>query len=888
MADRSIIVRLRADISDFRRQMGDASSVIERNSAHISNLSNQIGAMGLAMVAVAGIAVARFADFDAAMSNVAATGDDARGSLDELRDAALDAGQRTVYSATEAAGAIEELAKAGVAAEDILGGGLDGALDLAAAGSIEVADAAEIAATAMTQFGLSGQDVTHVADLLAAGAGKAQGGVAEMGAALKQTGQVADMTGLSIEETTAGLAAFASAGLLGSDAGTSFKSMLQRLTPQSAEAQQAMDDLGISAYDSQGQFIGLAKFAGNLQTAMADLTPEARNAAMATIFGSDAVRAATVLYDQGAEGISRWISAVDDQGYAAEVAATRLDNLKGDVEQLTGALDTALIGMGEGANGPLRSLTQHVTEVVNAFSDLPEKTQAATLAIVGAGGLALLAVAGVGKVTVAINDARIAMQALNISGKTAGIALGGLGAVLTIATIGVTQWAQANAKAEQHVDGLTESLDQQTAAYTENTRAIVYKELRESGAVDTAKRLGVKLSDLIDASLDPTSAAYRRLAAAADAAQKANQKGFDASDLGASQERVKTYSDYADLLVAVRGQADGVAESQARVRDQIAAGLSTTDAATAATAGLADASGDASGAIDNQVDALSELVDALSKAAGNALSVRDAQAGLEQAYDDATAAIETNGATLDITTQAGRDNQAALDDIAQSGWDLIDSMTANGSTQEELQASMADSRTKFVEVATAMGLSSEAANTLADGLNLIPENVTTTVGIDGIGAAQVAINSFINLNNGRRIQVMVDAVGGAKYQVRTATGAAGWEFNAEGGYIAGPGTSTSDSIPSWLSNGEYVVKASAVQQYGRSFFDGLNAQRFATGGPVGAMPSGGMPAGVDSAGIAAALSGMALTLMIDGQPVRAIARAESVSVLRAATSGRGR
>src|SRR5690606_33088374 len=141
----------------------------------------------------------------------------------------LDAGQETVYSATEAAGAIEALAKAGVSTADILNGGLSGALNLAASDNIAVAEAAEIAASAMTQFGLAGEDVEHVADLLAAGAGKAQGGVADLGQALNQAGLVSSQFGLSIEEAVGTLTAFASAGMVGSDAGTSFRTMLLRL-----------------------------------------------------------------------------------------------------------------------------------------------------------------------------------------------------------------------------------------------------------------------------------------------------------------------------------------------------------------------------------------------------------------------------------------------------------------------------------------------------------------------------------------------------------------------------------------------------------------------------------------------------------------------------------
>ncbi|MDV3197460.1 MAG: phage tail tape measure protein, partial [Sweet potato little leaf phytoplasma] len=141
----------------------------------------------------------------------------------------------------------------------------------------------------MTQFKLSGEDIPHIADLLAAGAGKAQGSVHDMGEALNQAGLVASQTGLSIEETTGGLAAFASAGLTGSDAGTSFKTMLAAMTPNSKEAAKAMEELGLSAFDANGEFIGLSEYAGVLQSSLSKMTDEQRIATMETIFGSDAI-----------------------------------------------------------------------------------------------------------------------------------------------------------------------------------------------------------------------------------------------------------------------------------------------------------------------------------------------------------------------------------------------------------------------------------------------------------------------------------------------------------------------------------------------------------------------------------------------------------------------
>jgi TP901 family phage tail tape measure protein len=310
--------------------------------------------------------------------------------MEKLRAAAIKAGADTQYSATEAAKGIEELAKAGVSTTDILNGGLNGALSLAAAGQMDVGAAAEAAASALTQFKLKGQDVPHVADLLAAAAGKAQGEVSDMSAALNQAGLIASQTGLSIEDTTGTLAAFASAGLLGSDAGTSFKTMLQAVQAPSGKTKELMDDLGISAYDTAGNFIGITKFAGQLKDKLGKLTPELRANALAQIFGSDATRAASILYEQGSTGIQTWIDKTNDAGYAAETAAIKTDNLAGDIERLKGSLDTLLIQSGGGAQTGLRAITQSLEKMVEQFAKLPSGVTATITVMAGLTAAVLL------------------------------------------------------------------------------------------------------------------------------------------------------------------------------------------------------------------------------------------------------------------------------------------------------------------------------------------------------------------------------------------------------------------------------------------------------------------------------------------------------------------
>lgn len=654
-------------------ELGTKMTALDKNGAKmragLTTLGSAAGKVGLVAAGGLALAVGAAARFDKAMSAVQAATHETAANMDELRAAAIKAGADTVYSASEAAGAIEELAKAGVSTKDILAGGLSGSLNLAAAGAIDVADAAELAATAMTQFKLGGDQVNHVADLLAAGAGKAQGSVDDLGMALKQSGLVAAQTGLSIEETTGTLAAFASAGLIGSDAGTSFKTMLQSLTPTGEKARAKMEELGITAYDAQGNFVGMTEFAGRLRAGLADLSTEQQNAALKTIFGSDAVRAASVIYQQGADGIQGWIDKTNDAGYAAETAATRMDNLAGDLEQLKGSLETALIGAGEGSQGPLRSLVQGMTQAVNALSSVPGPAKNAATAL-----LAVTAVAGGGlwfgaKVVEGITKMKVALNSLGIEAATtrdklALVGAGGAAAALGIGTFIDTisqmdSWKRSQAAA-----------DATTKSYQDLADALSYSNVGKY-ADDLHINLGRLAQDLYE---NGTSGEYAKsvIDDLADASHgfgalvKAETGHIIPGWTSATEKATDAHIDLREIL---KNNSDTLGKSTL-----------ATDAATQADEALAEQQGYASVAAMKAADAQKDLAAALAKQRDEARATAKSFIGLGDSLDDSKKSLTQWLKELEQQNEALRNFTKNAQTAAKRGLDdgLIQSLNEAG------------------------------------------------------------------------------------------------------------------------------------------------------------------------------------------------------------------
>lgn len=903
-------------------------AALERQRRAYRELGTIAGGFGLAAAIGFGLAAKGASDFDSAMSRVAATGEDARGNLDALRQAAIDAGARTVFSAGESADAITELIKAGVSAKDVLGGGLQGALDLAAAGELDVATAANIAATAMTQFGKSGADVPHIADLLAAAAGKAQGEVGDMAEALKYVGPVAAQMGVSIEETVGTVAELASQGVLASQAGTSLRGILTALTSPSKAAADEMSRLGISVYDAKGNFVGFDGIAGQLQATMGNLDAKTRDAALGTIFGNNQITAARILYAGGAADVAKWTDAVNDQGYAADTAATKLDNLTGDLEKLGGALQTALIETGDSSQGPLRETVQTLAALVDAYNALPDPVKSGTLAVV-----ALTAAVGLG--TFAVTRAIAAYGGFKTNLATVSGSFRGAGDAALNYTDRLLGVYDAQTRATMTAQGLAASTSTARGQLVKGVAVAAGFALATSGMAEKSGLANTASLALMGTIAGPWGAALgggvgllidlasanKDLADAMDAANRVAQDApldFSArekalaelqaqadktaqafadtnGDLGSTllnnfkvgADFLTGRDDFQDFAEASQEATDAVASFRAETiqlqqaliylneaaggganesidgfrvaADRIVPALqkagysladiqallldpSGWDTAIAAASQYARAQDSVQGRTRGVVAAVAGMDDEMLTAADSAEKLSkalDALIGPELDLSAATDAFTTglrhlvddlakHSRELAGNTDGAIKNRAAIRDRVTELTDQLAAEAKAGASARELSRSLAEQRERLIDAGAAAGLSKQDLNEYLDVLGLTPKLVKTVIEANTDTAAQRVRDFRTLLDQLHDKTIAINVVRHGQVEPAIATG----------GYITGPGTGTSDSIPARLSNGEFVIRAAAVRRIGVGHLHMMNAMGYADGGAVG-RPGGG-------------------------------------------------
>lgn len=365
-----------AQATAFERDLGRSQA---RSSAAVTAFGTAAKTAGAVGVAAMGAAVIKsvqiFADYEQRLSGLKAVSGATAGEMKKLEGQSRKLGASTAFSAREVVRAQTELVKGGVSVENVLKGGVAGALALAAAGEMELADAATTVANALNVFKLEGEDAGHVADVLAQAALNTTADVSHFAMALTQGGAAAKLAGLSFDQTIVALEALAMAGVKGSDAGTSLKAALTQVASPSKESAAEMKRLGIELFDSGGKIKNVAQMSDELRDGLKGMSEEQRLATLTTIAGTDGMRALAAMYDLGSGKARELSRSHKEVGTAAEVAKEKQDNLRGDTEKLGGALEEAALQIGEKVGPEVRDAVQEITAGVQELVESGELTR---------------------------------------------------------------------------------------------------------------------------------------------------------------------------------------------------------------------------------------------------------------------------------------------------------------------------------------------------------------------------------------------------------------------------------------------------------------------------------------------------------------------------------
>ena len=366
MADGKVVIETGLDSSGIEQGLKKLGGITKKG---LKVAATAVAGTSAALAGVATVAIKTGSDFEAQMSRVKAISGATEQEFAKLKEQAIELGADTAFSSGQAAEGMENLAAAGFTTNEILEA-MPGLLDLAAASGEDLSNSSDIAASTLRGFGLAAEDVGHVADVLAENANRTNSSVAETGEAMKYIAPLARAAGISMEETAAAIGIMANAGIQGGQAGTTLRGALSRLSRPTEDMQEAMSELGVSFYDSEGKMLSLTDQVDVLSKAMEGMTDEQKNNYLVTLYGQEALSGMLALINEGPESLESLTKAYTTcDGSAKKAAETMQDNLKGAVEQLSGSAESLGIVFYESVSDNLKNAAVTATDSINEITD---------------------------------------------------------------------------------------------------------------------------------------------------------------------------------------------------------------------------------------------------------------------------------------------------------------------------------------------------------------------------------------------------------------------------------------------------------------------------------------------------------------------------------------
>lgn len=379
------IVETEQELKRLEEQANQSATALQKISAtgeKLQTVGSNIESAGKKLLPVTGAvtalgtaAVKTAADFDTAMSQVAAVSGATGSDLDALRDKAREMGAKTKFSASEAAEAMNYMAMAGWKTTDMLGG-IEGIMNLAAASGEDLATTSDIVTDALTAFGLSADDSGHFADVLAAASSNANTNVSMMGETFKYCAPIAGALGFSVEDTAEAIGLMANAGIKSSQAGTSLRTIMNNLTGEVKICGSSIGEVTIATTNADGSMRGLSDILADCRVAFSGLSESEKAAAAETLVGKNAMSGFLALMNAGEADINKLSGAIENcDGKSAEMAATMQDNLAGQLQILKSQLEELAISFGELLMPAIRTIVGWIQQFVDWLNGMDEGTK---------------------------------------------------------------------------------------------------------------------------------------------------------------------------------------------------------------------------------------------------------------------------------------------------------------------------------------------------------------------------------------------------------------------------------------------------------------------------------------------------------------------------------
>lgn len=375
-----LFVTLAIKDTAYKQGLKDAEGNASSSTSKIGGAFKAVGKVAkTAMVAGSAAAVAftktsidAGMSFDSAMSQVAATMGTTVDKIGNVKAKAEEMGRTTKYTATEAAEGMNILAQAGLSADEQISG-IGTVLNLASAGAMSLEESASYTAGAVKGFGDSMSNASYYADLMAKGATLANTDVRGLGEAFSGSAATAKNYGQAADSVTLSLLRLAEQNVTGSEASTALNRAMADLYTPTDDASKALDQLGVSAYKSNGEAKDFNDLVDELNSSLQGMTAEQKNNALATIFTTQGLQAFNKMTASSDATVQKfWKGIQDSSGSAAQQAATQLDNLQGDITLLSSATEGLQLAFYNTFSGTIRDAVKGITSEVSGLAEAME------------------------------------------------------------------------------------------------------------------------------------------------------------------------------------------------------------------------------------------------------------------------------------------------------------------------------------------------------------------------------------------------------------------------------------------------------------------------------------------------------------------------------------